>query len=141
MGSIVIKESPESDYYVEWSSIVEAPTCAGTRTEMLAYLQQGSDPWLRKDAPHHPEQRLRRVDETGTSSLWVTKAAEESPEFAAHGYPEEGSWDDDSFIYMQRGLLSRANVFALTRRLTEDPGADVSDLLTPLDDEDEVRPA
>ena len=58
---------------------------------MLANISRASDPYLRDDAPHHPERRMERVDATGTSSLWVAAAAEES-EFAAHGYPEQGSW-------------------------------------------------
>lgn len=139
MGKIVIKEAPDVDFYVEWSSIVESWTFAGNRAEMLAHLQRDSDPWLREDAPHHPEQRLRRADETGTTSLWVTRAAEESPEFAAHGYAEDGSWEDETTIYEQRGILSRANIFALVRRQAEQGGdVDVTDLLTPFDDADEV---
>lgn len=142
MGSIVMKEAPDVDFYVEWSSVVEAPTFAGTRAEMLTYLQRNSDPWLREDAPHHPEQRLRRADETGTTSLWVTKASAESPEFAAHGHPEDGAWDDETTIYMQRGILSRANIFTLVRRQAADGyDVDVTDLLAPFDDADEVRPA
>lgn len=141
MGSIVMKEAPNIDFYVEWSSVVEAPTAWGNREWMLAHLSRNSDPWLRDDAPHHPDQRLKRADETGTTSLWVTKAAEESPEFAAHGYAEDGAWDDETTIYMQRGTLSRANIFVAARRLEADPNDPITDLLTPFDDADEVRPA
>lgn len=138
MPTIVMKEAPDVDYYVGWSSVAEAPVFGGTRDEVLAYLKRESDPWLRADAPHHPEQRMKRADETGTTSMWVTKAAEESPEFAAHGYPEDGSWEDGSQIYMQRGTVSRANLFILARRVFEDENADVSDLLEPFEDEAEV---
>lgn len=141
MPTIVMKESPESDFYIGWSSVVEAPVWGADREGALEILRRESDLYLRDDAPHHPEQRLERADETGTSSMWVTKAAEESPAFAAHGYPEDGSWEDSGTIYMQRGMVSRANMFALTRRILADPGADVTDLLTPFDDEDEVRSA
>lgn len=134
MGRIVMKESPESDFYVEWSSVVDAPVFAGTRADMLAHLQRDSDPWLREDAPHHPEQRLKRADETGTTSLWVTKANEESAEFAAHGYVEEGCWEDSSFIYHQQGTVTRANLFVLTRRIYADEH--VGDLLEPFEDEE-----
>lgn len=133
MGRIVMKESPESDYYVEWSSV--APVYAGTRAEMLAHLQQDTDPWLREDAPHHPEQRMKRCDETGTTSLWVTKANEESPEFAAHGHVEEGCWEDWGQIYMQQGLLDRPNIFVLGRRLLESSDPEVADLLRPFEDD------
>jgi hypothetical protein len=129
MPKIVIKESPSSDFYVEWSSIAEAPTFAGTRAEMLAHLQRDSDPWLRDDAPHHPAQRLKRCDETGTTSRWVTAAGMRDK------YPEEGAWDDDSFIYQQEGTVTRADVFVLARRLAA--GEDAADLIRPFDDEDE----
>lgn len=141
MPTIVMKEAPDVDYYVGWSSVVDAPVFGGTRDEVLAYLNRESDPWLREDAPHHPEQRLRRADETGTTSLWVTKANAESPEFAAHGHVEEGCWESGPKIYQQRGLVSRANIFVLARRLFDDESADVTDLLTPFDDDDEVRSA
>jgi len=134
MGRMVMKESPDVDFYVEWSSVVESWTFAGTRAEMLDYLRRDSDPWLRDDAPHHPEQRLRRADETGTTSLWVTRASEESAAFAAHGYPEDGSWEDAGEIYMQRGYCPRANIFALARRQGENPDAEVEDLLRPFED-------
>lgn len=141
MPTIVMKESPDSDFYIGWSSVVEAPVWGADREGALEILRRESDPYLRDDAPHHPEQRLKRADETGTSSMWVTTAAAESPSFAAHGYPEDGSWEDTGAIYMQRGIVSRPNMFVLTRRILDDPDADVTDLLKPFDDEDEVRPA
>lgn len=128
MGKIVMKEAPDVDFYVEWSSVVESWTFAGSRDEMLAHLSRGSDPWLRSDAPHHPEQRLRRADETGTTSLWVTEAGMRDK------YPEEGAWDDTGTIYMQEGYCSRPNIFALVKRQAEDEGAEVHDLLAPFED-------
>lgn len=129
-----MKEASDVDFYVEWSSVVESWTFAGTRAEMLAYLSRESDPWLRTDAPHHPEQRLGRADETGTSSLWVTKANAENPSFAAHGYVEDGSWEDGGEIYMQLGYCSRPNIFTLVKRQAADPDAEVQDLLSPFED-------
>lgn len=139
MGTVIYKESPDSDYYVGWSSVVEAPVWTGNREATLAYLRRDSDPYLREDAPHHPERRLERADVSGTSSLWVSKASEESPEFAAHGYPEEGSWEDDSFIYQQQGTMTRASLFALCHRIdaaADDEDVDASDLLEPFEDDD-----
>ena len=136
MPTFIYKEAPGADYYVEWSTIVDAPVFTGNRAEMLANISRASDPYLRDDAPHHPERRMERVDATGTSSLWVAAAAEESPEFAAHGYPEQGSWDDDDYIYQQEGVLTRANLFALCHRLDIDHDPDVSDLLRPLGDDE-----
>lgn len=121
MGTIVMKESKDSDYYIGWSSIVEAPVWGGTRKGVLT-------------RPGVTEERLLRADETGTSSQWVTAAG--MRDFS----PEEGSWEDDGTIYMQRGLVSRANMFVLTRRVLEDADADVTDLLTPFEDEAKVLP-
>ena len=141
MGTFIYKEAPDVDYYVGWSSVVDAPVWTGNRAETLAYLRRDSDPYLRDDAPHHPERRLERADATGTTSLWVTRASAESAEFAAHGYAEDGSWEDDSFIYQQQGTLTRANLFVLAHRLdTADVGmsdVDVSDLLCPFEDAEE----
>lgn len=133
MGRIIMKEEPEIDYYVEWSSIVDACTFTGTREETLAHLQRDSDPYLREDAPHHPERRLERTDKTGTSSLWVTTNRVIDSR-TGKPYPEEGSWLDDSFIYMQLGSLTRAGLFVLCHRQDVDDDADVSDLLTPFED-------
>lgn len=129
MGSHVMREAPGVDFYVEWSSVVEAPTAYGDRAWMLAYLTRDADKWLREDAPHHPENRLKRADETGTSSLWVTVNG------MRDRYPEEGAWDDTPTVYKQQGLLSRGNIFTLAHRLMEDGGADASDLLTPFEDD------
>lgn len=135
MGEMIMKEAPDVDFYVGWSSVVDAPTFAGTREEVLAKLVGEADPWLREDAPHHPERRLERVDQTGTSSVWVSKMNEESPTFAAHGHVDDGCWEDDGKIYKQEGFCRRANIFVLTRRLMEDRDADLSDLLEPFDDD------
>jgi hypothetical protein len=132
MPQFIYKEAPDIDYYVAWSSIVEAPGFTGTRAEMLAHLQRDTDPYLRDDAPHHPERRLERVDETGTSSRWVES------EGMRDRFAEEGSWEDDSYIYMQRGVLTRAKMFELCHRLDADPDADVSDLLKPFEDSEVV---
>lgn len=111
-----MKESPTSDFYVCWSSVVEAPTAWGNRVEIAAYVV--------RDA----EERLTRADNTGTSCLWVTLAG------MRDRYPEEGAWDDDSYIYEQRGTITRAGVFQLARRLDENPHADARDLITPFED-------
>lgn len=52
---LLVKVAPETDLYVGWSEIVEAPVGIWTRAEALG---DGC-----------PESRLRRADETGTSSL------------------------------------------------------------------------
>lgn len=125
MGYQIYKEAPDVDYYVEWSSIVEEPTFGGTRAEMLPYLWEQDDrkpDRIRDTDPSHPENRLKRADEFGTSALW--------------GSPRDGSWEDEGGeVYMQRGIVSRANIFVLTRRLGEDENADVADLIEPFEND------
>ena len=126
MGYQIYKEAPEVDYYVEWSSIVEAPTFGGAREEMLAYLwetDRRKPEYVMEIDPSHPETRLKRVDEYGTSALW--------------GNPRDGGWGTSGEIYMQQGFVSRANLFVLTRRLGEDENADVTDLVEPFEDDEE----
>ena len=55
MSRIVMKEAPDVDYYVEWTSIAEGWTFAGTRADMLTHLSSDADPWLSPEAPHHPQ--------------------------------------------------------------------------------------
>ena len=133
MPQFIYKEAPDVDYYVAWSSVVDAQVFTGDRAAMLAHLQRESDPFLREDAPHHPERRLERADATGTTSMWVENSGMRDK------YPEDGSWEDDSYIYLQEGVLTRANLFALCHRQDADPGADVSDLLAPFDHTNSVR--
>jgi hypothetical protein len=128
MGQIFMKEAPDVDYYVAWSSVVEAPAWTGNREGAIRRMQRDADKWLRDDAPHHPNQRIARVDETGTSSQWVEHNN------MRDRFAEEGSWEDDSYIYMQRGVLTRAGLFELCHRTDADGDADVSDLLKPFDD-------
>lgn len=124
MGKPIIRADREHDLYVEWSSIVEAPTFIGTRAEMLRYLTPRSDPnepGLNLGRRHtDPEARLRRADETGTSSL-------PDPEYDG---PPFGSWDDKGFIVEQKGWLPRERLYAY---LTAD---DPDNLLEPFEDDE-----
>lgn len=124
MGYQIYKEAPDADYYIVWSSEVEAPIFGGTREDTLPHLFYLDD--RKPDRIHewdesHPERRLTRADQTGTSALW--------------GNPRDGSWDDKGGeTYRQRGTVSRADLFVLTRRLGEDEKADVSDLIEPFEE-------
>lgn len=127
MGYQIYKEAPDVDYYIEWSSYVEAPTFGGTREEILPYLWESDDrkpDRIRETDPSHPENRLKRADEYGTSALW--------------GNPRDGGWEDDGEVYQQEGTVKRADLFVLARRLGEDENADVSDLIKPFEDDDEA---
>jgi hypothetical protein len=115
VGHILIKPVPDRDEYVYWSTIVEAPIGYGSRAEMLEDLA-GEAP---ADAP---EIRIARADVYGSSAL--------------DGFFR---WDDDSLIYEQRGLLARADLYRAAVLLGEEREAEVWDLLTPFEDETEVR--
>jgi hypothetical protein len=126
MGHILIKPVPDRDEYVLWSTVVEAPLAWGDREEMLREL---TVEWRRDhgaDVPPAgltaPEKRLDRADKHGSSAL-------------------DGlfRWDDDSLIYEQRGLLARVDLYRAAVLLGEDREAEVWDLLTPFEDETEVR--
>jgi hypothetical protein len=118
MPQYVVKPDPERDEYVYWSTITESPYFAGTRAEMVAYLR-GRD-------PQDFDARMERADLRGTSALW--------PDLDA---PYLG-WGDTT-IYEQRGVIKTADMGTLARRL--DAGQDVTDLLEPFDDDDDVRDA
>lgn len=113
MGYEIIRVSPDEDLYLEWSSIVEAPTFVGTRTQLLVHLHRNYQP------VETPEQRVDRTDETGSSGRdgWGCK------------------WDATGEIYMQRGFLPRARMAEFARRLLADQNAEPTDLLEPFDDE------
>ena len=122
MPSYVIKVDHDRDEYVYWSTVVEAPIYHGCRPEMLAMLLQESDPWLREDAPHYPDNRMARADEFGTSCQDLGEGL------------RFYSWDVESLIYQQMGTVKRADLWELCQRLEQDP-ADLTDLLTPFEDD------
>lgn len=107
MGRIIIKADKAADLYMEWSSVVEAPTWVGTRDEAL------------KDG--FEEVRLARADEKGSSCLDM----------------DEGFWEDTGTIYKQQGWLPRENFLPFAQRFLESEPftPDVSDLLKPFDDD------
>lgn len=116
MPTIIVKPERETDFYVAWSSMVEAPTCWGPRE----YVAREMACWDGPEAAA-PE-RFDRADQTGTSARYPS------------GDAPEGGWDDRGFIYQQQGWLPRARLTALCERLGADERADVSDLLDPFED-------
>jgi hypothetical protein len=118
MPSYIVKPDRGEDFYVIWSTVVEAPLAFGDR----AYLQT---------LTHHetaPE-RFARADERGSSAMWP------STNDPYLGYSSKG------MIYEQRGWLPRGNLKAACALLGEDERADIGALLEPFEDEAEVRPA
>lgn len=134
MGTIILRESRDSDYYVAWNTGVDAISCTGTRQEMIDYLwdyviftrDRNS---LQPEDRVHPENQLQRCDILGASSRWE--------------YPEgsnsfEGGWDDTGFVYAQQGWATREAVFKIARRMDEsqDSRIDIGDLLRPFEDDE-----
>jgi hypothetical protein len=81
MPSYIVKADPAQDFYVMWSTVVDAPCAFGTRAE-LARFYPGPD-----SAP----ERFARADEFGTSANW--------PNWPSHDMPF--GWQDEEFIVME----------------------------------------
>lgn len=113
MPQFIIKADRERDAYIEWSTVVDAPVAIGTRADFLA---------------ESAEERMARTDAQGTSARgynWLPPTQ------------QEGGWDDDGLIYMQRGTLPRSRLGDLFDLLDADINAEVPDeWLTPFEDEE-----
>lgn len=120
MPSYIVKADRDQDFYVNWSTVVDAPTDWGTRAE----LEESRQP-----ADVTPE-RFARADERGTSANWINWPAEKMP----------FGWGDESFIVMEVDLpndrtenedgyysLPRTNLRAFCERLEAEQ--DPTDLL------------
>lgn len=124
MPAYVVRPSRDEEFYVLWSTITGSPYCWGSRAEMRENWQ-----YMGSHVGEWDEVRFDRADEAGSSAMWPNL-----------GDPYLG-WNDDVFIYQQRGILRRANLKAACARLGEDERVDIGDLLEPFDDETKVRPA
>lgn len=119
MPSYIVKDKPDEDYYVMWSSIVDAPTFAGTRAEMEACHWFGP-----QDVA---DERFERADTYGTSAQW---GAGEPGQKITRVY----GWDDsEGFVYQGEGWLPRAKLRELCERLGREESVD--DLLEPFEDD------
>lgn len=78
---LVVKAGRDRDLYVGWSEVSEGPVGIWTRAEAIT--------------AGCPPSRLRRADETGTSSV-----------------PGYYRWDDEGLIAEQRGWLKRDRLAA-----------------------------
>ena len=116
MPRVIIKPDANDNFYVEWSTVVDAPTAWGAREDMERELQEDI-------GQSRTSERLARCDEFGTSALY--------------GSPREFGFEDDTFIYQQQGILRRHNLKAVCERLDEDQHAEMSDLLEPFEDDDD----
>lgn len=116
MGKQIIKVAPDADLYLEWSSVVEAPTFVGTRAEVAAYLNEPrrGEYWSTEE---EIERRLRRADQAGSSAP----------------SPFGCIWGRRGLIYQQQGFLPRARIADYARRLLADIDAEPDGLLEPFE--------
>jgi hypothetical protein len=93
MGNFLLRTTPNSEVFVVWSSIVDSPLFAGTRTEIEDYLideaVQRARIQIRND--------LKIATETG-SSVALKLPGQPAP---------TGSWNDDGIQYGARKWLPR----------------------------------
>lgn len=128
MGQYVVKEAPDVDYYIVWSTFIDGPMFGGPRDELLPWLWDADDrkpDRIDEQEASHPDNIVQRADKTGTSVR--TRLAPG---------PHVGSWEHDHITYRGNGVqgdVKRADLFVLTRRLGEDEDADVSDLVEPFE--------
>ena len=118
MGSQIVKVAPDQDLYLEWSSVVDAPTRVGTRAEFAAHLNEArrGEEWMPAE---RIEARLRRADETGSSAY----------------RPFAIDWNHTGPMYQQQGTLPRHRLVEYAHRLLVDIDAEPDDLLEPFERE------
>jgi hypothetical protein len=113
----IVKPDRDTDFYVVWSNIVEAPLGTGSRADLLG---EG-----------FPEDRIHRADVTGTSMMRDL--------MSTYWGVLDGEWEDEGFIAEQRGVLPRARLAAYAKAYMDERWDDCWDLLVPFEDEAEVR--
>lgn len=120
MGYVIIKQAPDRDEYILWSDFTECPVAAGTRDELLPYVEQVDPP---RETPGGTAARFDRADRQGSSMIPYS-----------HGW-----WDDEALIYEQRGYLPREHLYYAALLHLDGRYAEVWDLMTPFEDQEEVR--
>jgi hypothetical protein len=110
MPSFLVKASPDEDWYCMWSTIVDAPTSWGTRTDLVRAAY---------DAREVASERFDRADKNGTSAR-IPGTADADQWYG---------WTDGPFILMEAGpdyreggcwLLPRENLRAFCEALEAD---------------------
>jgi hypothetical protein len=92
MGQTIVKPNRDENFYILWSSIVEAPLAWGTKEDF-----QTNPPWP-EDNTDFSDERFDRVDRTSTSARYYVT-----------------SWDEeDTYIYEQRGWIERSRLKEIT---------------------------
>ena len=110
MPGFIVKAHPDEDFYIRWSTVVDAPTR-----------------WGKRDSFNEPAERFERADRNGTSAIWDELPEDEQP----------FGWNDAEFIVREETpeppedhywTLPRKNLKAFCVRL--DRNEDTTDLLT-----------
>lgn len=99
MPAYIIKPRPDEDFYLRWSTIVDAPTAWGTRAELTEALSHyGSE----EAAPG----RFNRADRSGTSAAGGDWYGWAHTEFAVvGGFDRDGVPDDWRRLIVPRDRL------------------------------------
>jgi hypothetical protein len=118
MPSFIVKPIADDDFYVEWSTVVDAPTAFGTRVGLAKLLPGDSG----------SSERFRRADQYGTSMMDPALPRDR----------QWFGWHDRAFLLMEWEIpnrrsdgayeVARENVRALCERY--EAGGDPTDLLT-----------
>jgi len=106
--------APEGEprLYVGWSTVVEAPIAWGDQEYLATHLIE-----TYPDTDSGAAERFERANQYGTSDQSV----------------RYGRWGDE-LMYQQQGTIGRPRLREMLVRFTADERADVTDLLTPLED-------
>jgi len=116
MPSYLLRQDRDTERYIGWSDVVEAPVFYGDRAAAVAWLRQQ----VKCPEPCCDNEfiwdRLRRADDTGTSAI---------PGFYAY--------DDDGLIAEQRGYLLRECLWDYAVHYAEFGEPDMA-LLQPFED-------
>lgn len=116
-----IKISRDQDRYVEWSTVVDAPTFVGTREQIRQQMIHEIPPGYDPKPGNAPEDRLQRCDETGTTALWYDTG------------PQLGAFDDNGMVVEGRAWLPRERLGAYCDALERNDTAAAEALLTETD--------
>lgn len=94
MGRYLLKPTQDSDFYVDWSTIVEDAISWGSREDMKGW---GAT-----------EERLARCDQYGTSARWFRRS-----------WLGEGAYTKDGEIWKQQGWLPYIQMEAFFNKIAE----------------------
>lgn len=119
MPSFIIKPKRDEDFYVEWSTVVDAPTFWGDREAM-------SNRFISRPQAGDDGKRMERADAKGSS--------------CAGDIADWYTFDDRTFIWAQMGILDRDDLKPACDLMDaghQYDGPEIAKLLTPFEDDSE----